>query len=237
MSDLNPDTTPSDDTNLDPAQQEHEHPGGEAAENEGTAATDQDDESDDTDADDSDIDESGQPEDVKSVMRKERQAAKEARRTAKQHQRDAEQARKELARYKAKHGDLDPEPADPAEERIQKANDRIRRLQVKTAAKGLFRDENDVFAYLDMSEFEVNDDGEVDEAAVKDAIEDLLERKPYLAAEAQSKAQRFQGTADQGTPEQSADRQWTQADIDKATPNEIEAARKKGLLREVMRGR
>lgn len=80
---------------------------------------------------------------------------------------------------------------------LAKANDRILRSEVKAAAKGVLADPADAYKFLDLAEFEVDDDGNVDEDAIASALADLVRTKPYLAA-AQGQQQRFQGSADQG---------------------------------------
>ena len=81
---------------------------------------------------------------------------------------------------------------------LAKANDRILRSEVKAAAKGVLADPADAYKFLDLTEFEVDDDGNVDEEAIAEALANLVKTKPYLAAVAQGQQQRFQGSADQG---------------------------------------
>lgn len=83
---------------------------------------------------------------------------------------------------------------------LAKANDRIRRSEVKAAAKGVLADPADAYKFLDLDAFEVSDDGEVDEAAITAALEDLVKSKPYLAVQ---DGKRFQGGADGGTRKES----------------------------------
>lgn len=170
------------------------------------------------------------PDRVKEVMRKEREAAKQSRR-------EAADAKRLLDRYKAQHGELPDEPADPAAEAIAKANQRIVKSEVKAAAKGRFQNPADAFAFIDLSEFEVNDDGEVDADEIEAALDKVLEDRPYLGAEAQTtKPPKFEGTADQGAGHQAAARQWTAADFAGKSPAQIEEARKSGLLTNLLKG-
>ena len=80
---------------------------------------------------------------------------------------------------------------------IAKANARILRSEVKAAAAGRLADPTDALRLLDLDQFEVSEDGEVDEGEIADAIAALLKAKPYLAAQGNGKP-RFQGGADQG---------------------------------------
>lgn len=81
---------------------------------------------------------------------------------------------------------------------LSKANNRIVRSEVKAAAKGVLADANDAFRFLDLDQFEVDDDGDVDEDEIAAAIADLVEKKPYLAAQG---GKRFQGTGGGGARE------------------------------------
>lgn len=76
---------------------------------------------------------------------------------------------------------------------LSKANDRILRSEVKAAAKGVLADPQDAYKFLDLNSFEVDDDGNVDEAVIAKALTDLVAAKPYLAAQSGKK---FQGSAD-----------------------------------------
>lgn len=78
-----------------------------------------------------------------------------------------------------------------------KAHALIARHVIKTEAKGVLADPADAFRFLDVTDFEVDSDGNVDEDEIAKAVADLVKSKPYLAA-AQGQQQRFQGGADQG---------------------------------------
>lgn len=75
------------------------------------------------------------------------------------------------------------------------ANARILRSEIRAAAAGKLADPADAHRFLDLDQFEVNDDGEVE--GVEDAIAQLIKDKPYLAAE---KPARFEGHGDGGKP-------------------------------------
>ena len=81
------------------------------------------------------------------------------------------------------------------DEALAAANDRILKAEVRAAAASKLNDPQDALRFLDMSEFEVGSDGEVDASAISSAIDDLITSKPYLAAQ----GKRFQGSADGGT--------------------------------------
>lgn len=114
---------------------------------------------------------------------------------------------------------------------LAKANDRILKSEVKAAAKGVLADPQDAYKFLDLDSFEVDDDGNVDEDAIASALADLVQKKPYLAAQ----GKRFQGTADGGArTDASKPGQLTKADVDRLTSerkyDEIEKARLDGRL-------
>ena len=71
--------------------------------------------------------------------------------------------------------------AEPAA--ITKANTRILRAEVRAAAAGRFADPEDALAFLDLSQFEVDEDGAVEGDDIRAALDDLLARKPHLAAQ------------------------------------------------------
>ncbi|USY19718.1 hypothetical protein NE857_31565 [Nocardiopsis exhalans] len=112
--------------------------------------------------------------------------------------------RKEIERQLAeatKPKDTDGEPtpeqirADAEKAATARANRRIVRAEVKAAAAGKFADPGDALAFLDLDQFEVDADGELDPDEVSEAITELLTRKPHLAA---GPAKRFQGGGDGG---------------------------------------
>lgn len=62
------------------------------------------------------------------------------------------------------------------------ANGRLVNAAILAAATGRLADPSDALALLDLSTFEVSDDGTVDSSAVETALSGLLESKPHLAA-------------------------------------------------------
>lgn len=96
---------------------------------------------------------------------------------------------------------------------LARANERIVKAEVKAAAAGKLADPADAYRFLDLSQFEVDDDGNIDADEVADAIDDLIKTKPYLAAQGGS-TKRFHGTADSGARKGSArPTQLTEADV------------------------
>jgi len=111
------------------------------------------------------------------------------------------------------------------DEAIAAANQRILNAEVRAAAKGRLANEADALAFLDLSEFEVSDDGQVDAQAIEAAIGALLEDRPYLAA--QGGTTTFESP---GSHRQEKAGQVTRAQLEQMTPDEINAARAEGRL-------
>ena len=76
-------------------------------------------------------------------------------------------------------------------------NTRLIAAEAKAALAGKVHKPATALRLLDLSEVEVDSDGNVDTQALDDLIVKLLEDEPYLAV-AQGTPQRFQGKADQG---------------------------------------
>jgi hypothetical protein len=124
------------------------------------------------------------------AMKAERNAAREA----------AQTAQAELAAERAKAAGKEAEhAAQVAAQKVQDdalglANTRILKAEVRVAAATKLSDPADALLYLDLTKFEVGENGEVDGKAVAAAIDDLIKTKPYLAAQ----GKRFQGNGDGG---------------------------------------
>jgi hypothetical protein len=119
---------------------------------------------------------------------------------------------------------------------MAKANSRILKAEIRAAAKGRLADPKDAMTFLDLDQFEVGEDGEIDPEEIEEAITDLLKSKPYLAA-ATAKP-RFQGTGDGGAARKaSRPKQLTQQDLKSMTAEAIEQARIDGRLDDLMGGK
>lgn len=146
--------------------------------------------------------------------------------------------RRELeARLAEKDGADDAEQARRKAEAdaVAKANSRILKAEIRAAAKGRLNDPKDALTFLDLDQFEVGEDGEIDPEEIEEAITDLLKDKPYLAAQGR---QRFQGTGDGGAARKaSRPKQLSRADLKSMTPEAIEQARIDGRLDDLMDGK
>lgn len=162
--------------------------------------------------------------------------AMKAQRNAERDRRKALEA--ELAELKAPkpaegaQPDVEQIKAQAAREAQGKANARVLRSEIKAAAAGKFADPADALAFLDVSKFEVDENGDVDADEIKDAIDDLLTRKPHLGAKS---APRFQGTGDGGASgRESGPKQLTRAELQGKSPEWIAKAKADGRLNKLL---
>lgn len=122
------------------------------------------------------------------------------------------------------------------DEALAAANARILKAEVRAAAAAKLADPTDALLHIDLSPFEVGEDGEVDSSAIAAAIDDLITKKPYLAAQGGSK---FQGSADGGARNgASQPSQLSEADVQRMAADgkhaEIEQARLDGRLSKLL---
>lgn len=118
---------------------------------------------------------------------------------------------------------------------LGKANQRIIRAEVKAAAKGVLADPADAYKFLDLDQFEVDENGDLDSDEVTEAIEELIKTKPYLAA---APARRFQGTGDGGAARKAGrPKQLSRTDLKSMSPEAIDKAREDGRLDDLMGGK
>jgi|GEM_PF-3022629 len=110
----------------------------------------------------------------------------------------------------------------------KQANARIISAEVRAQAAGKLADPADAIKFLDLTKFEADDTGAVDEAAISAAIDQLVESKPYLAPQ---RRDGFQGTADGGArKDASKPSQLTEDDVKRMSSEQIEEARIAGRL-------
>lgn len=95
----------------------------------------------------------------------------------------AERERRIAAEEKAAKALGEDDAARIEREALAKANARIVRAEIKAAAAGKLADPADALTFLSADDFEVDDDGDVDAGEIAAAIDDLVRRKPYLAAQ------------------------------------------------------
>lgn len=169
-------------------------------------------------------------EDQDSGLKKALAAERKARRDAEKRAKAAEQAVTDRDKP-AEEQALEAARREAREEALGVANERIVRSEVKAAATGKVKNPALALKLIDTSAIEVGDDGEVDAEAVNDAINELLEQYPELAAD----GRKFAGSADQGAKGRSAKpAQLTRADLQNMTPDQINKARTEGRLDTLM---
>jgi hypothetical protein len=127
---------------------------------------------------------------AKSALIKERAARKEA-------EKELAAARIELAAKDkpAEEVALDAARREAAAEATGKANLKILRANLLAVAATQLVDPKDAHLYIDLTNFEVDDDGNADTDALKAAVADLIKTKPHLAS---GNAPRFNGAGDGG---------------------------------------
>lgn len=87
----------------------------------------------------------------------------------------------------SKDGEAEEVDADEIRRKAQHeaqsaVNAKLVKSSVRAAAAGVLADPKDAVRFLDLSDYEVDEDGEVDEAQIKRDLRALLRDKPYLAA-------------------------------------------------------
>lgn len=190
----------------------------------GTTETDEATEIDNT-ADDSE--ETADPaENLKKALRAERLARRDAERRARELEQERENANKEPA-----EAAIDSARREGAAEATRRAHERILRSEIRSAAKGRLADPADAFAYLNLDEFEVGDDGDVDSDAIEDAISELLTRKPYLGVD---KGDKFR-PVDQGARDKDVKpSQLSKAELENLSPADLMRAFNEGRVDQLL---
>jgi len=200
------------------------------------AAEDDDQDDDDTDdGDDDQDDDKGKDgkktgDDLgdagKAALKKERTARQRAQRAARpwtQLGRELgltpEQVRERLASKKDDGKGKDDEDGvkggDAAADLERKTEARIIRAEVKSAAAGRLVDPSLAVKLLDLSQFQLDRDGELDEDEVSDALDELIEKYPYLAAKAKKDDDDEEGSGRRGGRRPRPDRSQGARDRDK----------------------
>lgn len=189
------------------------------------------DEGDEGDADPEGADQLGDPGKKALASMKERLRKERERRKAAESERD---------QLKTGSGDAnDPERIRTEADRAatDRANARIVRSEIRAAAAGKLTNPRDALAFLDLTKFDVDEDGQVDETEIADAIEDLLKERPYLGVAAKAAEPRFQGSGDGGARKGTGGpKQLTEQEVQKMTPEQIDEAHRKGQLRDYLGG-
>lgn len=117
----------------------------------------------------------------KRALEAERKARRAAERAAKAAQAELEKAR-EATLTEADR--LIAQAKREARDELQaEYASRVVKAEVKAAATGRLSDVNDALVFIDPTQFEVDEEGNVDSKAIGKAIDELIKSKPYLAAQ------------------------------------------------------
>lgn len=119
------------------------------------------------------------------------------------------------------------------DEALALANDRIRKAEVRALAAGKFADPTDALKFVDLEQFEVSEEGEVDSSAITTALDEVLSSRPYLAAQGGS-APAYSPSLNRGKAPKS---QLSAEDLKTMSPAEILTARKEGRLDNALKGK
>lgn len=160
-------------------------------------------------------------------------AEREARRKERE---ERKQLRDELAALKQQLADKD-KPADEAAldaarreaetAANERANERIVKAELRAAAAGKVSNLTALTRLADVSQIDVDQDGNPSADDIEDAITQFLTDFPEFAAD----KSKFTGSADQGSKgKQTKPGQLTQNDLKNMSPEQINAARDAGLL-------
>ena len=161
------------------------------------------------------------------AMKAERKAAKDQAATEKAR---ADELQARLDGKEAEHKAAQ-EAQKIRDDALNAANQRILKAEIRAAAAGKLADPTDALQFIDLSALEVGADGDVDATAITALITDLIEKKPYLAAQ----GKRFQGTADGGARNDAAGpTQLNQSDLDRMSPAEVDQAHREGRFDQLL---
>lgn len=140
------------------------------------------------------------------------------------------------AKFDGKEAEYNAEQAKRETERaaLAKANERILKAEIRAAAANTVQPDmlDALPGLIDLSSFEVGDDGEVDASAIASAVADLISQRPSLAVK---DGKRFQGTADAGARNDAAGpAQLTREDMKRMSSEQIADAEAKGQFDDVL---
>lgn len=142
------------------------------------------------------------------------------------------EAKAELERLKNSAGKSEEQLAEQQQREqreaaiLNKANERIVRSEIKSAAAGKLQNPALAIRLLDLADFEVDEDGNVDEDEIAQAIDELLEREPYLAVQSGS-GPKF----DSARGKRKVAKKLTAKDLEGMSPQEIAKAYDEGRVK------
>lgn len=185
--------------------------------------TDDGEERDDQD-DDSGADSLGDP--GKQALDRMKTQRNDAKKLAKEREAEIAELKRQLeAKDKSpEENELEKARAEARAEAITAANARVIRSEVKSAAAGKLRNPALAIKLLNLSDFDVDENGDVDTDQIQEAISDLLEENPELAAQGGN------ASFDSGRGKQPRKKKLTKQDLAGMSPQEIAKAYDEGRV-------
>lgn len=189
--------------------------------------TDEVQENEPTETEEVEADEEEQAEDPADKLKKALRAERDARKAA-ERERNTLKQQLEAKDKPADEAAIEAARREAEEAAQAKANERIAKAELRAAAAGKVSNLTALTRLVDVSQIDIDADGNPSESDIADAIEQFLTDFPEFAAD----KSKFSGTADQGNKgKQAKPRQLTREDIKSMTPEQINDARDKGLLK------
>ena len=150
----------------------------------------------------------------------------EAKKLAKERETEVAELRRQLAAKdkSPEEKELEQARAEARAEAITAANARVIRSEVKSAAAGKLRNPALALRLLDLTDFDVDENGDVDAEQIQEAISDLLEENPELAAQGGN------ASFDSGRGKQPRKKKLTKDDLKGMSPDEITKAYNEGRI-------
>lgn len=126
--------------------------------------------------------------------------------------------------------DADAIRADAERAATARANTRVLRSEIKAAAGGRLATPDDALRFIDLGQFEADANGDFDQDEIREAIDDLLERSPYLAAQ----GQRRHGDGGNGPRGAKPPKQYSREDLKGIPPKQLLALQAAGQLDQLL---
>ncbi|MGH3651489.1 hypothetical protein [Glutamicibacter sp.] len=186
---------------------------------------------DDPEGDDPDGEE-GDPEGSDALGDKGKNALRAMKERVRASKKAEREAKAELDRLKSSAGKSEEQVEEQRQREqreaaiLDKANERIVRSEIKSAAAGKLQNPALAVRLLDLSDFEVDEDGNVDEDDIAQAIDELLEKEPYLAVQSGS-GPKF----DSARGKRKVAKQYTREDLKNMSTSEIAKAYDEGKVK------
>lgn len=173
----------------------------------------------------------------KKALDEERKARRDAERRLRKAEADAEELRRQHMSDDERK--LDEARAEGRKEATDAVLSKLFGAEVRAAATGKLANPNllakptTALELLGLEEIPTSSDGDIDSAAIADAIDRLIEAEPYLAA-TNGAMPKPAGDPGQGPRGQAGPSQLTQADLDHMTPDQIVEAKNAGRFDDLL---